>query len=125
MYTRGMEQAWVATIAFVPNLLLALIIGFAGYFIAKFLGTGLQKLLNRSGFDRVVERGGLKQALEKSGYDVSDIIGKVAFWVVFLFALQMAFGVFGPNPISDLLTRMIAFLPNVFVATLIVVITAA
>jgi len=125
MYTRGIEQAWVATLTFVPNLLLALIIGFVGYFAAKFVGSGVEKLLKRTGFDRLVERGGLKQAMEKSGYDVSDIAGKVSFWVVFLFVLQMAFGVFGPNPISDLLTRMIAFLPNVFVATLIVVISAA
>jgi len=123
--TRGIEQAWVATLVFVPNLLLALVIGVVGYFVAKFVGTGVQRLLKRTGFDRMVERGGLKQAMERSGYDVSDIVGKVSFWVVFLFVLQMAFGVFGPNPISDLLTRMIAFLPNVFVATLIVVISAA
>jgi len=123
--TRGIEQAWVATLVFVPNLLLALVIGIVGYFVAKFVGSGVQKLLKRSGFDRLVERGGLKQAMERSGYDVSDILGKVCFWVVMLFVLQMAFGVFGANPISGLLTRMIAFLPNVFVATLIVVITAA
>src|SRR4051794_34015612 len=108
MYTRGIEQAWVATLLFVPNLLLALVIGVIGYFVAKFVGTAVHKLLHRTGFDRMVERGGLKQAMAKSGYDVSDIVGKVTFWVVFLFALQMAFGVFGPNPISDLLTRMIA-----------------
>lgn len=123
--TRGIEQAWVAALVFVPNLLLALVIGIVGYFVAKFVGSGVEKLLKRTGFDRMVERGGLKQAMAKSGYDVSDIVGKVSFWVVMLFVLQMAFGVFGPNPISDLITRMIAFLPNVFVATLIVVISAA
>src|SRR5437588_494814 len=124
-YTRGIEQAWVATIAFIPNLLLAIVIGVIGYFVAKLIGKGLQKVLQRTGFDRMVERGGVKQAMAKSGYDVSDVVGKVAFWIVMLFVLQMAFGVFGPNPISDLLTRMIAFLPNIFVAGLIVVITAA
>jgi len=39
--------------------------------------------------------------------------------------LQFAFGVFGPNPISDLLTRVIAFLPNLFVAMIIVVVASA
>lgn len=125
MYTRGIEQAWVATIAFIPNLLLALVIGIVGYFVARFLGAAIHKILHRAGFDRLVERGGVKQAMAKSGYDVSDVLGKITFWVVFLFVLQMAFSVFGPNPISDLITRMIAFLPNVFVAGLIVVITAA
>ena len=39
--------------------------------------------------------------------------------------LQLAFGVFGSNPISDLLQGLIAYLPNVFVAILIIVIAAA
>jgi len=44
---------------------------------------------------------------------------------VFLLVLQLAFGVFGPNPISDLLFGIIAYLPNVFVAVVILVIAAA
>jgi hypothetical protein len=42
-----------------------------------------------------------------------------------LFVLQLAFGVFGANPISDLLRGLIAYLPNIFVAILILVIAAA
>ena len=64
-------------------------------------------------------------SVENAGYELSKIVGTLAFWGLFLFVLQMAFGMFGPNPISDLLTRMIAFIPNVFVAVVIVVITAA
>jgi Conserved TM helix len=44
---------------------------------------------------------------------------------VFLFVLQLAFGMFGPNPISTLLTGIIAFLPKLFIALVIVVITSA
>lgn len=71
-----------------------------------------------------MERGGLPRALEKSKYDPSDILG-IVFWALFLFVLQLDFGVFGPNPISDLIQGVIAFLPNVFVAIVIVVITSA
>jgi hypothetical protein len=46
-------------------------------------------------------------------------------WGAFLFVLQLAFGIFGENPISDLLAGLIAYLPKVFVAVLILVITAA
>ena len=42
-----------------------------------------------------------------------------------LFVLQFAFGVFGQNPISDLLERIIAFLPGLVVAIIIVVVAAA
>ncbi len=42
-----------------------------------------------------------------------------------LFVLSTAFGVFGTNPISDYLRAVIAYLPLVFVAIVIVVIAAA
>ena len=48
----------------------------------------------------------------------------VVFWLVFLIALQLAFGIWGPNPISDLLAGLIAYLPNVIVAVVIMVIAA-
>jgi MFS family permease len=124
-FTNGLQRAWDNTLAFVPNFLAFLLILIVGYFVAMILGNLLDKVLTRVGFDRMVERGGLKQALSQSGIHVSDILGKLVFYTIFLFVLQLAFGVFGPNPISDLLTRVIAFLPNIFVAVVIVVISAA
>ena len=67
----------------------------------------------------------MKSALERSRLDASDILGVITFWSVFLIALQLAFGVFGPNPVSDLLHGLIVYLPNVFVAVVILVIAAA
>ena len=85
----------------------------------------MSKLLTRVGFDRVVERGGIKKALESSKFDASDIIAKILYYALVLFVLELAFGVFGPNPISDLLTKIIAFLPSLVVAIIIVIIAAA
>ena len=34
----------------------------------------------------------------------------IVFWLVFLIALQLAFGIWGPNPVSDLLEGLIAYL---------------
>jgi hypothetical protein len=82
-------------------------------------------VLERVGFDRVVERGGVRQVLARSRYDASDILAKLVFWTIMLLVLQLAFGVFGSNPVSDLLAGLIAYLPNVFVAILILVIAAA
>src|SRR4029450_7449903 len=74
-----------------------------GYLLAKVVASVLNKVLERVGIDRAVERGGIKQALARSKDGPSDIIAKLAFWLIFLVALQLAFGLFGPNPISDLL----------------------
>ena len=121
----GVSSAWSNVITFVPKLAAALVIILVGYLIAKVVASVLDKILERVGFDRAVERGGLKQALARSKYDPSDIVAKLAFWLLFLVSLQLAFGVFGPNPISDLLQGLIAYLPNVLVAIVLVVVAAA
>jgi Conserved TM helix len=121
----GLSNAWDRIITFVPKLIGFLLILIIGYFVAKALARILQRVLERVGFDRWVERGGLRQALANSRYEPSDILRQIVFWTAFLFVLQLAFGVFGPNPISDLIRGLIAFLPNIFVAIIILVIAGA
>jgi MFS family permease len=119
------SAVWANTLSFLPKLALFVIILVAGYFIAKAIGKVVDRVLEKLGFDRMVERGGVKRALERSQLDASDIMSKIVFYTLFLFVLQLAFGVFGANPISDILTRVIAFLPTLFVSLIIVVVAAA
>jgi hypothetical protein len=124
-WNQGVEDAWSGVANFVPKFLGFLVILVVGYFVAKAIGKIVDAALERVGFDNAVERGGIKQALAKSKYDASTIISKVVFWTLFLFVLQMAFGVFGANPVSDLIASVIAFLPKVIVAIVIVVVASA
>ncbi|MBA3628135.1 MAG: hypothetical protein H0W55_00435 [Actinobacteria bacterium] len=121
----GLGDAWGSIATFLPKLVGFLLILVIGYFIAKAIAKIVDRVLERVGFDKLVERGGVGKALERSKYDASAILGKVVFYALFLFVLQLAFGVFGPNPISDLIRGVIAYLPNVFVAIVIIVIGAA
>ena len=110
---------------FVPQLLLFLVILLIGWLFAKGLRKLTDTVLERVHFDRAVERGGIGQALERSRYDASDLIAMVVYYAVLLLTLQLAFGVFGPNPISALLTGIVAFLTRVAVAIIIVVVASA
>jgi hypothetical protein len=121
----ALRQGLATVATFVPRLLLFIVILVIGVIIAKVLAKAVNAVLERVGFDRAIERGGVGRALEKSKYDPSDILAKIVYYAVLLFTLQLAFSAFGPNPISELLTAIIAFLPQVFVAIVIVVIAAA
>ena len=120
-----LQDGLANVIDFVPKFLLFLVILIVGLIVAKLLSKALGKLLEKVGFDRLVERGGVKKALAKSKLDASDIIAKILYYTLVLFVLQFAFGVFGPNPVSDLLEGIIAFLPKIIVAIIIIVIAAA
>lgn len=124
-FVTGAQNAWALVLTFVPKLLIFLAIVLIGYFVCKWLGKLVNALLERVGFNRLVERGGIKRALERTRYDASDILSKLVFYAAFLFVLQLAFGAFGPNPVSDLIQRIFLFLPSLIVALVIVVVASA
>ena len=124
-YSRGVEDAWAKIATFVPKLLGFLAVLIIGYFVAKAIGKIFDKVLERVGFDKAVERGGVKQALANSKYDASTIVSKIVFYALFLLVLQLAFGVFGANPVSRMIEGVVAYLPKVFAAIVIVVVSAA
>jgi len=121
----GLQSAWQHVATIVPKLLGFFLILLIGWFIAKALSKLTNSLLERIGFDDWVERGSLKQAFARNNTDASDLVAVLVFWTVFLITLQLAFGIWGPNPISDLLHGLIAYIPRIVVAVVILVIAAA
>ncbi|MEU9507924.1 hypothetical protein AB0D32_16800 [Micromonospora sp. NPDC048170] len=118
-------DAFRSVMLFLPKAVAFVAILVAGWLIAKAVLKVVDKVLERVGFDRAVERGGIRRALARSRYDASDIVAKLAYYGVLLVTLQLAFGIWGPNPISDLIAGVIAWLPRAFVAIVIVVVAAA
>ena len=116
---------WRSVLLFVPRAIAFIAILVVGWLIARAVLKIVDAALERVGFDRAVERGGVKRALERTKYDASDILAKLAYYAVLLFTLQFAFGVWGPNAISDLIRGVVSWLPRAFVAIVIVVIAAA
>ncbi len=124
-YGTGISSAWSNVATFVPKFVVFLIILIVGWLVAKVITRAISAVLTRVGFDRVVERGGVKKALEHSKYDASDLLAKIVYYALMLFVLSTAFGVFGTNPVSTYLHAVIAYLPLVFVAIIIVIIASA
>ena len=106
-----------------PKAVAFLVILIVGWIIAKVLRKVISKLLARVGLDRVAERGGLRKYTGK--YTVSELSGLLVYFAVLLFTLQFAFNVFGPNPVSDLLNALVAWLPHLFIAGVIMVVAFA
>jgi hypothetical protein len=118
----GIESGWTMFMTFLPNFLLFLAILVVGYFVARLLARALEGFLRKVGVDQRVERALPNRALERSKWTASKVCGAVLFWTLFLFVLQLAFGVFGPNPINQVLLGIIAFLPNILAAIAIIVV---
>jgi hypothetical protein len=108
----------------VPKAVAFVAILIAGWLVAKAVRKIVERTLERVGFDELVERGGIKAALGRSRYDANDLVSKLAYYAVLLVALQVAFGIWGPNPVSALITAVVEWLPRAFVAIVIVAVAA-
>jgi hypothetical protein len=109
----------------IPAIIVFLIVLVIGWLVARLLSRIVDLLLRRVHFDRFVERGVVGQALERSHTDATSLIAKIVYYTLLLITLQMAFGVFGPNPISVMINAVVAWLPRAIVAIIIVVIASA
>ncbi|GGS40881.1 MULTISPECIES: mechanosensitive ion channel family protein [Actinokineospora] len=123
---QGLGAAWSMVATFVPKLLAFLVILFIGWLIAKAVAKGLSMLMGKIGFGRLMERTGMHNLTRNSGIDPGNIIVKLVYYFILLIALQLAFGVFGQsNPVSQLLNQVIAFLPRILVAIVLLIVAAA
>ncbi|MEV4417031.1 hypothetical protein [Catellatospora sp. NPDC049609] len=110
---------------FLPKALAFVAILFVGWLVARGLRMLTDKGLERVRFDRLAERGGVAGVLARGGVDASDLVARLVYYAVLLFTLQLAFGIWGPNPVSDLINAVVAWLPQAFIAIVIVVVAAA
>lgn len=109
---------------FVPRFLGFLVILVIGYFIAKLVAKLVDKALEKAGFDRAIERGGIKKALASSSFDASDVVAKLVFFAVFIPFLSAAIGTLGVVALQQPLEQFIALIPKIIVAIVLVVIGA-
>ncbi|MEV5411897.1 hypothetical protein AB0K60_24045 [Thermopolyspora sp. NPDC052614] len=122
---QGLQDLWRTLVLFVPRLVVFVIILIIGWIVARVLQKVVDTILERVGFDRMVERSGVGRMLARGRYDASSLIARIVYYLILLITLQVAFGVFGPNAISNLLNAVVAWLPLAIVAIIILVIAGA
>jgi hypothetical protein len=94
-----------------------------GWIICRIIGRVVDRLLAKARFNNLAERFGMRRWT--GNYQPSTLVGKIVYYALLLFVFQLAFSVFGPNPISDLLDTVIAWLPRLLVAIVIMVVAVA
>ena len=111
------------TAAFLPRLLLAMLVVAVGWLFAKALRFAVERALRAMNFNVLTERAGTDNFLRQAGMrgDTTTLFGIVAFWLAILAALIIAFNGLGLTYITDLLGRVVVFTPKLLITMLIVV----
>lgn len=123
---QSLQQGLSTLASYIPQLLGAIIVLVVGYIIAKVVQALVTRVLKTLGFESLMERGGVKQFFDRAQtrQTPSSLLGKVAFWFVFIIAITMTANALGIQQISGFLNQLIAYIPNIFAAILILFLAA-
>jgi hypothetical protein len=106
---------------FLPRIALALVVVLVGWLLAKTLRFAVARGLRAVNFNVLTERAGIDSFLRDGGIgiDATEILAILFYWVVILLALVIGFNTIGLSYITDLLGRVLLFVPRVMVALLV------
>jgi hypothetical protein len=123
----SIQQGLDSLLGFIPNILGFLVILAIGYVIAKVVKGIVARLLEKVGLDRTLHSSDAGKYVERvsPGASPARLIGSVAFWFIFLFAISAAIGALKIPALSAFIAQVQAFLPNIIVAAIIFVVAAA
>jgi hypothetical protein len=115
------ETMWNKAWEFLPNFVAALVLFVAGIAIALGVRFLVSKVLNSISWDRFAEKGSYLRFLGVGDirYPLFDLVGAVIFWIVVLAFSGTAAHALGLTTIELLLDELVGFLPNLFLALLI------
>jgi len=121
---QALQGAWEEILLFLPNLLAALVIFIIGWFIAMWIGKLIAGILSKVKFDAIFEKTGWKEALNSAEVKVepSSFIGAVCKWILVIVFLMIVTDIMGWVAFAGLLGSIIAWMPNLLVAIIILVV---
>jgi hypothetical protein len=108
-------------LTFIPRVIGFLVILIVGLILATLVSRGLTLVLRKVGFDRMANRIGLSRFEQRMGItlDPAGILGKIVYWFILLIFLVPAADALGLPAVSNILNTLVAYIPNVFVAILV------
>ena len=111
-------------IAFIANLVLAIIVFVVGYLVSIGIGRLITEILKSIKFNKLFEKEGWRHALQRANVEVnpSEFIGAIFKWVFVIVSLLVAVDILKLVAFAGFLTQVLDYLPNVIVAVLVFVV---
>lgn len=117
----------VEKISFIlPNLVGAILILIVGSMIAMFLGGIVSSLVKQLRIDTALEKTILQPVSQNLGIkiNISKFLGEIVKWFILIIVFIAAADVAHMSQITDFFNEVLLYLPNVFVAVIILVVAS-
>jgi hypothetical protein len=113
-------------LAFVPNIIVAIILFVVGWVVGEAVGMWISKLIRSIKIDKVLEKLDLNVLLQRAGYrlDSGKFLGTLVKWFIIVGFLVAALDVLQLNEVNTFLQQVLGYIPKVIIATVILIIAA-
>jgi len=124
---QSFQNLFYGLVAFLPNLLVALIIFILGWLVGVGLGRVVAQVINSLKVDQALRAAGVERVLERAGFKLSSgaFLGMLVKWFFIIVFLVASLEVLGLSQVTQFLTIVVlGYLPHVIVAVLILLVAA-
>jgi len=117
----SLETFWLQLAAYLPRVLAAVVLLLAGWMVAKVLRRAVIRFLKMVRLDVAAEKAGIEDFLLQGGvrYTAVTLVAGLVYWLVLLTVFLAVLNSLGLQSAAELFNRVILYLPNVLVATLV------
>ena len=122
----SLALALAMVMGFIPKLLGALFILLVGWLLARVVSGLVVRGLRLVRFNQIADRAEIDQFLSAAGVkmDPAQVVATLAYWFLLLIFVGAAFNAFGLPQVTDMVNRILAFIPNVVVAVVVLLLGA-
>lgn len=109
--------------SYIPTIVGAIIILVIGWIIAKFVEAIVVRALKAARLDVVSDKTGIANMLAQGEvkFTLSELVGVIVYWIVMLSVLAASLNALNLTVASDLLSRLVAYIPNIIIAIFVLV----
>ena len=109
--------------SYVPSLAGAIVILVVGWLVAKVVETIVVRMLKAVRLDVASDKAGVSNVLAQGEIrlSLSELIGAIIYWLVILVVLATALNALNLAIAADLISRLVAYVPNILGAIFILV----
>jgi hypothetical protein len=124
---QSFQSIFYGTAAFIPNLIVAIVIFIVGWLIGSGLGRVVRQVVDALRVDHALKSTGIERVLGRAGYDLSSgkFLGLLVEWFFIAVFLVAALDVLGLTTVNMFISEVVlGYLPQVIVAVLILLVAA-
>lgn len=122
----SLQEVWASVAGFTPLLIGSVLVFVIGWVVASAVGTVIEQAVRALRIDALLHKMDIGRAVERAGWklNVGAFVGWLVKWALVVAFLLAAVNILGLGAVSEFLREVLLYIPNVVVASIILVIAA-